>query len=311
MANFVWENQPQQNSGQFDSSPYGNPQMGAYGGFSPQNAQGWYNPASQMEQWQNQFAPAGAAWQNMGQAPGSFGGSSWYNPQTGQQQTQSGDILAGYYGNSNAIQSTNPYTGQTYINPGALMGMFGGMFGDGGGYNPYEMTQFSGGQISAPGAYGGGDWGRPEALSAAETIEAYRPMMEEEIGQGFAQAGNRMGQSGMAMSTPYAEALGRVEDLARNKMNARALEYTYDATKFDRNQEMARQMAQNAEMFGGWQQQGAWDMAAQQGNVGNAMQQWMLENQLGFQGNQAQNQWNQQNQMNQQQWLAQLLGGLL
>ena len=52
-------------------------------------------------------------------------------------------------------------------------------------------------------------------------------------------------------------------------------------------------------------------MAAQQGNVGNAMQQWMLENQFGFQGNEAQNQWNRQDQMQQQQFLAQLLGGLL
>jgi hypothetical protein len=97
-------------------------------------------------------------------------------------------------------------------------------------------------------------------------------------------------------------------------MNQRALEYGYDATKFDRNQELARQMAQNQEKFGAWQTQGGWDMGAQGMNVGNEMQRWMMENQLGVQGNQAQNQWNQQNAMMdkqmQNQMLASLLGGM-
>jgi hypothetical protein len=41
------------------------------------------------------------------------------------------------------------------------------------------------------------------------------------------------------------------------------------------------------------------------------MQQWMMENQLGFQGNQYENQWNQQQGQQGQQFLAGLLGGLL
>ena len=135
--------------------------------------------------------------------------------------------------------------------------------------------------------------------------------MEAEIGAGFAEAGNRLGQSGFAMSTPYATALGDVERLARAQMNQRGLEFQYDAGKFDAGNQMAAMMGENAERFGGWQQAGNWDMAAQQGNVGNAMQQWMLENQFGFQDQQAQNLYNQQNQQNQNSFLAQLLGGLI
>ncbi len=68
---------------------------------------------------------------------------------------------------------------------------------------------------------------------------------------------------------------------------------------------------QNAEAFQSWLQGGNFDMQAQGGNMANAMQQWMMENQYGFADNQGQNQYNQQNDQNQQQMLAQLLGGLL
>ena len=192
------------------------------------------------------------------------------------------------------------------------MGMFDASGSGSGGYDPYQMTDFQGGQINAPGAYGGGDWDvAKNVVNVHDVIESYRPTMEAEIGAGFAQAGNRLGQSGFAMSTPYATALGDVERLARAQMNQRGLEYQYDAGKFDAGNQMAAMMAENAEKYGGWQQAGNWDMAAQQGNESNAMQQWMLENQFGFQGNQAQNLYNQQDQMNQQQFLAQLLGGLI
>ena len=278
--------------------------------------QGWYNPNSPMEQWQNQFAPAGSAWESQGAMPGSFGGASWWNPQTGQQANQSGDVLAGYYGNSNAIRSTNTNTGESYINPGALMDAMG-MSGSGGGadYQGFTPSEFGGGQITPPGAYGGGNWDTSGMVDPSAVIEAYRPTMEANIGQGFAEAGNRLGASGFAMSTPYATALGDVERLARAQMNQRGLEYSYNAAESERAREMQAMMAQNAEMFGGRQQSGNWDMGAQGQNAQNAFNQWMAENQWGFQGNQQQNQFNQQNamqqQMQQQQMLASLLGGLL
>ena len=296
---FVWDkatltqNKPQgqTNSGSFNNNMYSNPQMGQYGG----PPHGWGNQNSAMYGYQQGFAPPESAW--VGDAPGHIGQGYSYNPQTGQggwQNTAGGLQIGGSnpYG-SGAVAWTDPITGMKSINPKALMGAFGM---DGGGY---QMTDFSGGNITAPGAYGGGDWSRPSELSAAEVIESYRPTMEANIDQGFAEAGNRLGASGFAMSTPYATALGDVERLARAQMNQRGLEYTHDASKFDRTQDLQRQMAQNAELFGGWQQSGNWDMRAQEGNANNAMQQWMMQNQMGMQNNQ-----------NQYQMLAALLGGM-
>lgn len=307
---FVWGEGPsasfggqKSNSGSFNSNPYQNPQMGAYGGGPP----GWGNQNSMMYDWQNSFAPPESAW--VGAAPGQAGRDYSYNPQTGQggwMNTAGGLQVGGSnpYG-SGAISWTDPYTGMKAINPDALMKLFGGM--GGGGYKGYDMTDFQGGQMTAPGAYGGGDWSSPYDLSTEEVIESYRPMMQNEIDQGFAQAGNRLGASGFAMSTPYAQTLGQVSDLATAKMNNQALQYGYDASKFDRDQALARQMAQNAEGFNAWQQGGNWDMQAQSGNMNNAMQQWMMENQIGLQNNQGQNQYGQ----SQQQMLMALLQGLL
>jgi len=304
------QNKPkgQTNQGSFSSNPYQNPQMGSFGG-APQ---GWGNQNSAMYGWGMGFAPPQSAWQ--GDAPGRAGQDYSYNPMTGQGgwTNSAGGLQIGGsnpYG-SGAVSWTDPHTGMRAINPNSLMSLFGDLGGSG-EYSPYQMSEFGGGTITAPSAYGGGDWSSPHDLDAAGVIESYRPMMEENIKRGFADAAARAGRSGMAMSTPYTESLGRVEQLAQDQMNQRALEYGYDATKFDRNQALARQMAQNQEAFGAWQQAGNWDMGAQQGNVSNAMQRWMLENQLGFQGNQYENQWNQQNEQNQYNMLAALLGGLL
>jgi hypothetical protein len=320
------------------NSPYNNPQMGSYGGTTGAMMGGGGNPYGQSGVPQGSFggppdpygmSPAdaswygsqvgpGGLWQDYGEVPGGFGGSSWWNPATGQQVTQSGDVIVGYYGDSNAIRSTNPYTGETYINPDALMGpqgALGAKSGGGADYQGFTPSDFAGGQITPPDAYGGGNWDMGAMVDPSAVIEAYRPTMEANIGQGFAEAGNRLGASGFAMSTPYATALGDVERLARAQMNQRGLEYSYNAAEQQRAREMQTMMAQNAEMFGAWQQGGNWDMGAQGQNAQNAYNQWLAENQWGFQGNQQQNLFNQQNAMNQQnqqqQMLASLLGGLL
>ena len=296
----------------YDSNLYNNPQMGNFGG----------NPQPQVlspgdAQWYSQYSAPGSTWQNIGEIPGSFGGSSWFDPQTGQSSNQSGDVLSGYYGNSNAIRSTNPQTGESYVNIPMMIGMFGGSYGSGGGaeYQAYDPTAFAGGQINAPGAYGGGDWNTSGMVDPSAVIDAYRPTMQANIDQGFAEAGNRLGQSGFGMSTAYANALGNVERLARAQMNQRGLEYSYNAAEAERAREQQAMMARNAETFGAWQQAGDWDIGAQGMNAQNAYNQWLAENQWGFQGNQQQNQFNQQQSMNdqmmQQQMLASLLGGLL
>ena len=285
-----------QNSTSFNDNPYQNPQMG------------WTNQNSPMNQWWQGFTPPEGQWQ--GPATGHQGQDYSYNPATGQGswENSAGGVQIGGsnpYGN-NALTWTDPFTGMQAINPGALQNLFGSM-GGGGGYQNYDMTNFQGGQMTAPEAYGGGDWSSPFGLSTEEVIESYRPQMQNEIDQGFAQAGNRLGASGFAISTPYAQKLGQVSDLATSKMNNMALQYGYDAAKFDRDQALARQMAQNQEGFAGWQQGGNWDMQAQQGNMNNAMQQWMMQQQIGLENNQGQNAYNNQ----QQDWLAMLLGGLL
>jgi hypothetical protein len=285
---------------EFGGSPYDNPQMGYYGG------QENVNTGSPYAQWAGNQQPA---WMQNNQFfdPNNPGMNSYYNPYTGD-TTQNYQGGFGFSSGMNApfsgAVSWTDRMGNRMFDPSAM-----NQFGGGDGYQNFQATDYQGNPINAPMGYGGGNWGRPEDLSAAEVIEAYRPTMEANIGEGFAEAGNRLGQSGFAMSTPYAQELGDVERLARAQMNQRGLEFTYDATKFDRGQEMQRQMAQNAEMFGGWQQHGNWDMAAQGQNEQNAFNEWMATNQWGFQDNQGQNQWNQQNQYNQQQMLMNLMGG--
>ena len=307
------QNKPkgQTNQGSFSSNPYQNPQMGSFGG-APQ---GWGNQNSAMYGWGMGFAPPQSAWQ--GDAPGRAGQDYSYNPMTGQggwMNTAGGVQIGGSnpYG-SGAITWTDPITGMKSINPDAikkLLASFGG--GGGGGYESYTPSEYGGAPITAPEAYGGGDWDvAKNVVNVHDVIESYRPTMEAEIAAGFANAGNRLGQSGFAMSTPYAGKLGEVEALARAKMNQRGLEFEYDAGKFDAGNQMATMMAKNAEALRAWETSGGWDMGAQSQNAQNAFNQWMAQNQWGFQDNQGQNAWNQNQQNQQQQWLAALLGGLL
>lgn len=295
-----------QNETSFNSNPYQNPQMGQYGGSN------MVNTNSPMHQWQMQQSPQGQQYNEFFD-PNNPGMDSYYNPYT-QNTVQNYQPGSGIAGNSNApfanALSWTDAQGNKFVDPSQLSGLMGG--GAGGGYQNYGMTDFQGGQMEAPAGYGGGDWDvAKNVVNVHDVIESYRPTMEAEIGAGFSNAGNRLGQSGFAMSTPYAQKLGEVEALARAKMNQRGLEFQYDAGKFDAGNQMQAMMAENAEKFGGWQQAGNWDMQAQAGNMGSDLQQWMLQNQYGFADNQGQNQWNQQNQMQQQQMLAALLGGLL
>jgi hypothetical protein len=288
---------------EFDGSPLNNPTMGNFGGQENINTNSPYNTWMQGQQ---------PAWMQNNQFfdPNNPGMNSYYNPYTG-------DTTQNYQGGFGFSSGMNaPFAGAVgwtdrmgnrMFDPNAMNQLGGG----GGGYNNFQASQFGGGGINAPGAYGGGDWDvARNVTNVNDVIESYRPTMEANIGEGFAEAGNRLGQSGFAMSTPYAQELGDVERLARGQMNQRGLEYQYNAGQFDASNEMAAMMAQNAEKFGGWQQSGNWDMAAQGQNEQNAFNEWMATNQWGFQDNQGQNQWNQQNQYNQQQMLMNLMGGM-
>ena len=295
---------------EFDDNPYRNPNMG-------QNTLGNYDPNqnvnanSQYNQWMQGQQPA---WMQNNQFfdPNNPGMNSYWNPYTGQ-MSQNYQPGAGFSSGMNApFAGAFAWTdnmGNRMVDPNALMGQFGGQ--GGGGYNKFQATDYQGNPMNAPGAYGGGDWDvARNVTNVHDVIESYRPTMEANIGEGFAEAGNRLGQSGFAMSTPYAQELGDVERLARDQMNQRGLEYQYNAGQFDASNEMAAMMGQNAENFNAWQQSGNWDMDAQGQNAQNDFNQWMAQNQWGFQDNQGQNQWNQNNQYNQQQMLMSLMGGL-
>ena len=292
---------------QFSSNLYNN--AGSQPSGSPQP----YGVPPAIADWISSYQPT-SQWQNLGEQPGSFGGSSWWDPSSGRTVNQSGTVSTGYYGDKNAIVSYDPGTGQKYINTGLLMDQFGNNGNKGGGYENYQMTDYAGNPVNAPGAYGGGDWSVPDKINVADVIESYRPTMEAEIGAGFAEAGGRLGQSGWAMSTPYAQQLGDVERLARAQMNQRALEYQYQAAEQDAARQMERMMAENQEKFQSWAQSGNWDLQSQLANSSNALQQWMLENNIGSQDIWNQNNWNQNQQSmdaNNQQMLLQSILGMI
>ena len=161
----------------------------------PQGALNMQNPDTL---WALQHQSPGEQGRQYEGGPGQYGRTGHYNPVTGVtdyerssdwgigQQRTSGGGLAGWI---------DPVTGVQYYDPGLIMEQMKGAGGDG-GWDMYGMSEFGGPQVSAPDAYGGGDWGRPEQLSTQQVIQSYRPIMESEIGEGFAQAGNRLGQSG-------------------------------------------------------------------------------------------------------------------
>ena len=317
--------------GQFGGSPYSNPRMSLYGANpSLGGPPGWINPNTPAANYQQQFAPDQTMW--VGDTPGHQGQSYSYNPMTGEagwvNSTEglilgSGNSVPGTGGSTNgAVSFIDPETGMQTLNLDFLMrkvSQLADQYGAGNSanmaYNPYELTDFEGGDIVPPEAYAGGDWDIPKnVVNVHDVIESYRPQMEREIAAGAARAGNRLGQSGMAMSTPYATALGETEQAGRDRMNQRAMEFQYDAGKFDAGNQMTGLLAKNQEAFNSWLQSGNWDMAAQGGNIDNAMKQWMMENQYGFADNQAKNQFdftqNQQQDNFMNQLLSSILGGL-
>ena len=88
------------------------------------------------------------------------------------------------------------------------------------------------------------------------------------------------------------------------------LQYQYDAAQQQAQRDLAQQLQAGQHDFSGWQTGYQGDLTSQMFNQGQGMDQWMAQNQWGFQDNQGQNQWNQNEQNQQQQFLMQLLGGM-
>jgi hypothetical protein len=262
------------------------------------------------------MTPNQSAW--VGDAVGHQGQGYSYNPMTGAGgwiNTSGGTGITGTsspYGKdvtswidpNTGIQMSNPWVGARTAR--SLMSMFG-MGGSGGGFDPqqYELTEYSGPQITAPGAYGGFNYDTiGSGVDPAEVIAAQEYRLQEAMEGDMARAGGRAGQSGFAMSTPYANQLGEAARKASQDRNAITMQYQYDAAQQQAQRDLAQQLQAAQQDFGGWQTQGGWDMSAQMANQNQALQQWMLQNQMGM-GNV-----DMQNQNMQQQMLASILGGL-
>ena len=295
-------------NGQFGGSGYNNPQMNP----------SWNNQSSQFNQWQNNWAPDEASWS--GGAPGHQGQNLSYNPQTGEQSwLNSSEGLR--FGNTNSGPGgtgtawyIDPKTGMKTINMDYIQGIMGGMFGQGsggGGYQSYSPSDYQGGQVTPGQGYGGFDYSSiGSGIDPSAVIAAQEYKLNEAMQGDFAKAGGRMGQSGFAMSTPYANSLGDASRKASQDRNAMTLQYQYDAAQQQAQRDLAQQLQAGQQDFGGWQQQYQGDLQSQMFNQGQNFDQWMAQNQWGMQDNQGQNNWNQDQNSQQQQLMAMILGGM-
>lgn len=288
--------------GQFGGSPYNNPNM-----------QGWNNTSSQGYQWQQGFAPDQASW--VGSTPGHQGQNFSYNPQTGEQGwVNTPGVGIGQQrraGGGGMLSWTDPTTGNQMIDPGLLMGQFGGSGSGSGGYQSYNPSGYSGGQVTPGEGYQAFDYSTiGSGINPGEVIGAQEYKLQEAMEGDMAKAGARAGASGFGMSTPYMDSLGAAARKASQDRNALTMQYQYDAAQQQAQRDLQQQMQAANLDFGGWQTGYQGDLQAQMFNQGQGFDEWMAKNNWGFQDNQGQNQWNMQQQNQQQQLLASLLGGL-
>lgn len=297
-----------------------NQQYPGQGGYNPQA--GDVNTQSPMYGHMMGMMPKDLQWNQQQGGPGQQGGSMYYNPFTGEREFERTPGM-GFQSHMNSpggnlAKWTDPTTGDVYMDPSFMMNQFdigGGVGNVGIGNLEYQGYE---GQYEGP-----APWDQMMANAGAVTdtdavIESYRPLMEEEIGRGFADAGARMGQSGFAMSTPYANELGQVERSALDDFTRTALGYKYGAAESQAGREMEAQLANaanNLQMqtaLSGQQHQGAMqnqllDFYSQTGiNDFNLAQGGMQ-----LQADLANQQAGMQNNQFMQGIMAQLMGGML
>jgi len=250
---------------QFTSNSFLNPTMNTF------------TRGSETSNWNANQMPENAQW-NQFFNPNRAGSTGYFNPYTSEMVYNPVDPGVGIkHGNikgaagSNMLSWTDPKTGQKIVNPGALMNMFGGLGGATG--NNYTPSEFEGPTITTPGGWGGYDFNM-QTVDPAAAIEANKYKMQETLDEGFAQAGNRLGKSGWSMSTGYTGDLGDTSRKAAQDMNEIIARYTYDASKFNREQELAQQLAEQQASLASWQAEGGWDLTGQMGNAANALAAW-------------------------------------
>lgn len=333
--------------GSYRSSPYSggsrspgvnrmNPEGGGWGGWRPgqsytsmQNTMNRYNNLSSTP-WGNPFGQEQYQWS--------------FNKDTGDMELMAGVPWQ--------LQRQNELYGQMMQMMGQPQGQFSGQgqgqglvgggpeYGRAPGWN--QPGAFSGGQYQAPQGYSGASYEQmqgwnPSAISGVlaqgyqglapgssldpqAVINASLPGLDEARQQGFAGAGARAGQSGFAMSTPYAEALGGVERKTQNDLSQLTQGMLYDASKFKAEQDLAAQQAaldrslsawgtegqwghegqlsDLAREFDAWRTTGGWEHEGQLADLAREFGAWQQEGDWQTQENQYKyNVWNQQNQL--------------
>ena len=142
------------------------------------------------------------------------------------------------------------------------------------------------GRATTPGAfqdpYKNYQLGELRSVDPEAAIAASKPRLEEEARRGFANVAGRFGAAGGGFAnTPYASALGTVQRNAQNDLNQTTQQYLYDASKFNRSNELAQQQLK-AQMdsqeagraLSSWGQSGNWDMEAQLDQLNRQFQEW-------------------------------------
>jgi hypothetical protein len=274
----------------------------------------WYNQNSPMSQWQQGFAPPQAAWQ--GDAVGHQGQSYSYNPMTGEggwvNDYQNVALGGGF--KKGELWNIDPTTGTKHINPGAFSGIFGslGIGGKSQEWDPqtYSLTDMpETGKVTPGAGWGGFDYDTiGSGIDPGAVIAAQEYKLQEAMQGDMAQAGARAGKSGFAMSTPYMDSLGAAARKASQDRNAITMQYQYDAAQQQAARDLQQQLDAANKSFGGWQTGYMGDLDAQKFNAGGAMQQWLMQNEMGMKNVDLQNQASMYNQQNEQALMNQILG---
>lgn len=277
---------------------------------------------------QTMYNPAGQAFQitpEMVQREGQYGqergdawlaGHGWVSPGSYRGIEIGGQQVVGRDSEGNLTFNFNP-----------LMGMFGNQSGGSGNVSGYDFTDmpaftpYTPGEIPQVGPYEVSDFAQ-NIVDTNAVINAALPGIYEQQDIGFANAAARAGQSGMAMSTPYTEALGGVARKSANDIAALTEAYRYNASEALADRRMQEELQQRELEQAAWEAQQQMNMQAQMANQQNmfnawnaqnqyGLESWLAQNQLGMQDYWSQQDLNQQNQQSQQELQAQIMAQMM
>ncbi len=246
---------------------------------------------------------------NMQQGGGGYGGSGTYGDGHFNLSGPGGETL---FDMKRYPNSTHAQMGDW----GAAFG-FGGPGNGWGGGNP-EMRGYGGGEYEAPGKWGGGTFEAPQSsFDASQMVERMEPILQRQREQGFAEVGDRFGQSGFAMSTPYAQQLGDVERNLQENLAKEAWGVQANLDQQRANRDLTAQQNEWNRRVGAWGQHGGWQNQGELAGMGQDMQQWQQQGNWDqqnanrdFAGWQQQQQNNMQQQAMMQSLMPMLMGGM-